>query len=113
MLVPQKLGVTSTLRAGWNAREVYLASAERVGNERRAAALAADPGLAPFADGLLPRSFVRKAQYMYGWDWGPCLQGCGIWGDVRLVSVPRACGRGWAARVSFWSEVACHLTVSG
>jgi len=112
MLVPQKLDVTSILRAGKNVLEVYLAAAERVGNERRAAALAADPGLAPFADGLLPRSFVRKAQYMYGWDWGPCLRGCGIWGDVRLVSVPRACVRDWSARASFRADGSCHVTVA-
>lgn len=112
MFVPQKLDVTSILQAGENVLEVYLASAERIGNERRAAALAADPDLEPFADGLLSRSFVRKAQYMYGWDWGPCLRGCGIWGNVHLVSVPRACVRNWAARASFYGDDSCHVTVS-
>jgi beta-mannosidase len=37
-----------------------------------------------------PRSFVRKAQYMYGWDWGPELVSCGIWQSVELVTVTAA-----------------------
>jgi len=111
MLVPQELDVTSALRAGDNVLVVELASAERVGSERRAAALTACPDLAPFADGLLSRSFVRKAQYMYGWDWGPCLRGCGIWGAVQLVRVPRARVREWAARASFSPEGSCRVTV--
>jgi beta-mannosidase len=31
------------------------------------------------------RSFVRKAQYMYGWDWGPRLVSAGIWRPVSLI----------------------------
>ncbi len=31
-----------------------------------------------------PRSFVRKAQYQFGWDWGPRLVTAGIWKDVKL-----------------------------
>ncbi|MCX6295462.1 MAG: glycoside hydrolase family 2 protein, partial [Bacteroidetes bacterium] len=30
--------------------------------------------------------FTRKAQYQYGWDWGPRFVTCGIWKDVKLVS---------------------------
>ncbi len=30
--------------------------------------------------------FTRKAQYQYGWDWGPRFVTCGIWKEVRLVS---------------------------
>jgi beta-mannosidase len=29
--------------------------------------------------------FTRKAQYQYGWDWGPRFVTCGIWKDVGLV----------------------------
>jgi beta-mannosidase len=31
-----------------------------------------------------PRAYVRKAQFHFGWDWGPKLTGCGIWKEVRL-----------------------------
>ena len=32
------------------------------------------------------RIYSRKAQYHYGWDWGPRLVTCGIWKSVRLES---------------------------
>ena len=32
------------------------------------------------------RVFVRKAQYQFGWDWGPRLIGCGIWKDIKLIT---------------------------
>jgi beta-mannosidase len=31
-----------------------------------------------------PRSYVRKAQYQFGWDWGPRLVTAGIWKEVQL-----------------------------
>ncbi len=30
------------------------------------------------------RVYVRKAQYHFGWDWGPKFTGCGIWKNVTL-----------------------------
>jgi beta-mannosidase len=30
--------------------------------------------------------FTRKAQYQYGWDWGPRFVTCGIHKDVKLIS---------------------------
>ncbi|MEY3678986.1 MAG: hypothetical protein RI924_1127 [Bacteroidota bacterium] len=29
--------------------------------------------------------FIRKAQYQFGWDWGPRLVTCGIWKPIQLV----------------------------
>lgn len=31
------------------------------------------------------RVYVRKAQYHFGWDWGPTFITCGIWRSVKLV----------------------------
>src|SRR5690606_25105019 len=31
------------------------------------------------------RAFLRKAQYMFAWDWGPRLVSAGIWRSVELV----------------------------
>lgn len=33
-----------------------------------------------------PRAFSRTAPYQQGWDWGPRLNTCGIWKEVRLCS---------------------------
>ncbi|MCP4245782.1 MAG: glycoside hydrolase family 2 protein [bacterium] len=35
---------------------------------------------------LVYRPYVRKAQYQFGWDWGPCLITSGIRKDIRLVA---------------------------
>ncbi|MGQ9661686.1 MAG: beta-mannosidase [Kiritimatiellia bacterium] len=32
------------------------------------------------------RNYVRKAQYQFGWDWGPLLATCGIWRPVELIA---------------------------
>jgi beta-mannosidase len=31
-----------------------------------------------------PRVYGRKAQYSFGWDWGPRLPTCGIWRPIRI-----------------------------
>ncbi|WP_244153765.1 beta-mannosidase [Flavobacterium xinjiangense] len=38
----------------------------------------------PFVIPDNPRAYVRKAQYHFGWDWGPKFTTCGIWKEVRL-----------------------------
>ncbi len=48
---------------------------------------------------------LRKAHYMFGWDWGPCLPDAGIWRDIRLevyehrleeIRIRQAHGAEWA-----------------
>ncbi len=38
----------------------------------------------PFVIPDNPRAYVRKAQFHFGWDWGPKLTTCGIWKELRL-----------------------------
>jgi beta-mannosidase len=114
MFVPVEIDLSGDLEAGTNELEVELASAQRVGDERLAAATA-DPATAAHAAGryaLLSRSLVRKAQYMYGWDWGPRLRSCGIWQDVSLLTIPvaRITATSWTARFS--GTGACTVTAS-
>lgn len=84
MFVPLEVDVTDLLTEGENTLEIRFQSAARVGRERQAAYFAAN-GLAPDTERFEERSFVRKAQYMYGWDWGPRLVSCGVWRPVTLV----------------------------
>lgn len=35
------------------------------------------------------RVYVRKAQYHFGWDWGPKFIGCGIWKKIKLKADDR------------------------
>jgi len=38
----------------------------------------------PFVIPDNPRAYVRKAQFHFGWDWGPKFTTAGIWKEVRL-----------------------------
>lgn len=84
MFVPLAVDVTKLLKEGENELRVDFLSAVRVGEERKARYLKKE-GLPPDQAMFFDRSFVRKAQYMFGWDWGPRLVSCGIWRPVCLV----------------------------
>ena len=80
MFIPWEFPVTSFLVAGTNVLAVKLSSPaatlERM--EREKGKL-----VAPFYS---PRPYGRKAQYSFGWDWGPRLATSGIWKPVSLVA---------------------------
>jgi beta-mannosidase len=42
------------------------------------------------AENCSARPFVRKAQYSFGWDWGPTLPAAGIWRSVRVIAYDKA-----------------------
>lgn len=42
------------------------------------------PSWGPASTGEVKRTLMRKAQYGYGWDWGPRLPTVGIWRPVEL-----------------------------
>jgi beta-mannosidase len=64
------------LKQGGNVLKVKFRSAVNVGKD-----LAKKN---PFTLPESPRSLVRKAQYQFGWDWGPRLVTSGIWKEVSL-----------------------------
>lgn len=43
-------------------------------------------------------SYLRKAHYMFGWDWGPALPDMGIWRDIYLCGFKTAKIKSWAVR---------------
>lgn len=57
------------------------------------------------------RAFVRKAQYMYGWDWGPVLASCGIWRPVEVVVVPTARILSWRHSCRFENDGSARVFV--
>ncbi len=96
MFVPRRLAVAGQLRAGGNQLCILFESALRRGRERETAA-----EKLPLWNGDSSRLYVRKAQYHYGWDWGPTLLTAGPWRTIRL--------EGYAARVA---ELACPAELS-
>jgi beta-mannosidase len=84
MFTPLEIDVTDKLVTGANELRVDFESAVKVGVERRREYFDAENikwSTAWFDE----RAFVRKAQYMSGWDWGPRFVSCGIWGKVQLL----------------------------
>lgn len=79
MFVPHRAPVTGRLRLGANELWLLFESAFRRGR-----ALEAEHGRLPLWNGDSSRLYVRKAQYHYGWDWGPTLLTAGPWRPVRL-----------------------------
>lgn len=68
--------VKQNLKIGENILQIKFKSAVNVGKELAEKV--------PFTMPESPRSFVRKAQYQFGWDWGPRLVTAGIWKDAKL-----------------------------
>lgn len=101
MFIPHEFDVGPLVRADENHLTVAFHSAQRVGRERLAA-WSAEHRAPPMHHSLWDaRSFVRKAQYMFGWDWGPILISCGIWRPVEIVRVPVARLLDWRYEVAF------------
>jgi beta-mannosidase len=91
MFIPHEFPVGGRLQTGTNTLRVTFRSVRRVGQERMAAWNSGGNDTLPgHWDNWDERAFVRKAQYQYGWDWGPVLRGCGIWQPVELITVPVA-----------------------
>jgi len=42
------------------------------------------------AENFSARPYVRKAQYSFGWDWGPTLPTAGIWRNARVIAYDKA-----------------------
>lgn len=85
MFVAHEFDVTDHLREGVNELRVDFLSAVETGERRREAYFAQEGMVVEGSERFDERAFVRKAQYQFGWDWGPRLVSCGIWQPVRLL----------------------------
>jgi beta-mannosidase len=70
--------VKKHLKEGNNALVIVFGSAVKKGKAEAARLSYTLPGD--------EKVFTRKAQYQYGWDWGPRLVTCGIWKPVKLIT---------------------------
>ena len=113
MFFAHEFPVGGRLNTGENTLQVTFRAAMRVGAERLAAWNEAGEDTLPYHwDNWNERAFVRKAQYQYGWDWGPVLRGCGIWQPVELITVPVARITDWKHSVEFTEGGQAVVTVT-
>lgn len=69
--------VKSKLHSGNNQLAVVFSSAVKRGK--------AEAKKLPYTLPGDEKIFTRKAQYQYGWDWGPRFVTCGVWKPVKLI----------------------------
>jgi beta-mannosidase len=115
MFLTHRFPVDGRLNVGNNILTVTFRSAMRIGRARQESWEATHgPTMPPHWDNWAPRSFVRKAQYMYGWDWGPVLASCGLWAPVELVTAPVAEIRDWKYEYDFLDsgEISVRVTAT-
>lgn len=91
MFIPHRFNVKSLVREGMNTLVVKFHSPTRVAEERERNFGALHSSF------YSARPYLRKAQYSFGWDWGPRLPTSGIWRSVELCAYNAACVRNlWA-----------------
>ncbi len=79
MFLPYRVDARLLLRPGRNELHLLFESAWRLGRARLEKL-----GERACWNGDASRLYVRKAQYHYGWDWGPKLLTAGPWRAIRL-----------------------------
>lgn len=79
MFLAHRIPVQAMLLPGDNELLIVFESALRIGRAREA-----EMGKMAVWNGDSSRVYVRKAQYHYGWDWGPSLLTVGPWQPIWL-----------------------------
>lgn len=77
-----KYDVTDVIKSGTNSLRVYIHSPIKYIKDKND-----ELKLWGVASTMSGYPHIRKAHYMYGWDWGPVLPDAGIWRSVSLVGV--------------------------
>jgi len=88
MLVPCTFDITKFVRAGKNILLVRLDCGRNAVKDRPLEKYQITKGNGG------DRIWIRKVQFMFGWDWAPRLLTCGIWRPVRIVFYKQIALRG-------------------
>ena len=85
MFIPYRFSVKDFIREGENILEIHFLS-----SIEEARKLEQESGITLASNCETARPYIRKAQYEYGWDWGPRIEQAGIWKDVYLEAATTA-----------------------
>ncbi|ORY22177.1 glycoside hydrolase superfamily [Naematelia encephala] len=80
MFISHRINVRHAIREGPNELALYFHAPKRTAH----AIQEANGGKLPFFNGSSERAYARKAQYHWGWDWGPVIICVGPWLPVTL-----------------------------
>ena len=101
--IEHRFEITSQLKTGKNILKIEFDAALPLGLARQEEYLGdgtSDRGKPAYFN-FGPRAFIRKPQYQFGWDWGPELVSCGIWGKVEWITAPDVEITGWKLDYKF------------
>ncbi len=109
-----RFDVTEALKSGENTLRIELDSALRIGQEKAVAYLGDGTSVRGKQTyfNFSPRAFVRKPQYMFGWDWGPELVSVGIPGKIELISASIAEITDWEINYELHSTNLADISLS-
>ena len=88
MFTPWRFNIKSAAKAGKNLIAIRFKPVCKVANELEAQHKHKYACLS--AENFSARPYVRKAQYSFGWDWGPTLPTAGIWREAKIVAYNKA-----------------------
>jgi beta-mannosidase len=84
MFLCYRYDVTNVLKQGNNKLKVIFHSAVKYASQLEKGDI--EHSISSFSD----RVYIRKAQYSFGWDWGPTFPTCGIWRNVFIEEFDEA-----------------------
>lgn len=99
-----RVDVRGALHAGTNQLRIVFPAPAKAAH----AAAASDPWQAKI--GTEDKTYVRKAAYEYGWDWGPRFVTSGVWRPVYLETWDHARLADWHIRQRDVSAAVAHLS---
>jgi beta-mannosidase len=88
MFIPWRFNIKPVAKAGKNLIAIRFKPVLKVASEIEAKHKYKYACLS--AENFSARPYVRKAQYSFGWDWGPTLPTAGIWREAKIVAYNEA-----------------------
>ena len=88
MFTPWRFGIKEFLKEGQNTIAVQIKSAKKIAEELENK-YKSKYGVFHSVF-YTARPYIRKAQYSFGWDWGPRLPTAGIWRRVKIIAYDKA-----------------------
>jgi len=88
MFTPWRFNIKKAAKSGKNIIAIRFKPVYKVANELEAQHKHKYACLC--AENFSARPYVRKAQYSFGWDWGPTLPTAGIWREAKIYAYNKA-----------------------